>query len=270
MTAARLAPAPTDHHGRPPPLAARGLAWGHSARALLGRELDLSLEPGEALSVVGPNGAGKSTLLLTLSGRLPPLEGQVVLAGANARRLGAAERARRVAVLPQAAETDPELTVRELVELGRTAYLGLWGRLGPRDRDAIDRALAACDLEFLAAHRLGRLSGGERQRALIAMAVAQEAPLLVLDEPTTHLDLRRRAELFALLSDLRARSGLAVLMALHELSDAFSQASRLLVLSGEGAEELDRADPQVRAKLARAFGIEEKVLSHLRLEEMTD
>lgn len=248
-------------------LRAFGLAWGHVTDEPLGCGLDVTLMGGEMLAVVGPNGAGKSTLLLTLGGQISALGGRVELVGADVADIGLAERARRVAVLPQDIAPDPELTVRELVELGRTPHLGLWGRLRQQDHDAVDQALLACDLQQLKTRRLGQLSGGERQRALIALAMAQGAPLLLLDEPTTHLDLRRRAELFALLTQLRQRTGVAVVMVLHELADAFSQSTRVLVLGRGSAVELKKTDPQLKAKLAQAFEVDEQVLVHLRLSE---
>jgi iron complex transport system ATP-binding protein len=239
-----------------PPLALSGLAWGWPGREL-GAGLRLEVGRGEAVALLGANGAGKTTLLRTCAGMLAPLAGSVALGGADAGRLRAEERARRVALLPQQLAEDEGLTVRELVELGRTPHLGLFGHLGPRDREAVAHALAACELVELAARRLSEISGGERQRARLALAVAQDAPLLLLDEPASHLDLRRRHELFELLRRLRRERGLALAIVLHEPADAFREAERVLLLHDRRAEELRADSPRRVELLARAFGVPE-------------
>ncbi|MCK5799244.1 MAG: ABC transporter ATP-binding protein, partial [Deltaproteobacteria bacterium] len=131
----------------------------------------------------------------------------------------------------------------------------LFGHLGAADREAVQEAIAACDLDVLASRRVGRLSGGERQRARLALALAQGAPLLLLDEPTTHLDLRRRQEIFELLKRLRSDRALIVVMVLHELAEAYTEADRVLVLSAAGAEEIAADDPTRRDRLAAAFEV---------------
>jgi iron complex transport system ATP-binding protein len=239
--------------GSASPLSVRALSWGY--RAALGGGLELTLQPGEAVAIVGANGAGKTTLLRTLAGQLPPLEGEVCLAGEGVVTLRPEQRARRVALLPQLISADLDLTVRELVELGRTPHLGLWGRLGVEDRRAVGEALSLCDLQELACRRLGALSGGERQRAQLALCLAQGAPLLLLDEPTAHLDLRHRHQLFQLLSRLRHQQRLTVVLVLHELADAYREGDRVLVLVDGAAVEIPADDPARREKLARAFGV---------------
>ncbi len=229
------------------------LCWGYGER--LGGPLDLTLSAGESLALVGPNGVGKSTLLRTMAGLQPALGGRVLLKE-RPLRVGR-DRARQVALLEQGSGVDPSLTVRELVELGRTAHLGLFGRLRPEDRDAVEGALGSCDLLPLAARALGELSGGELQRARLALALAQQAPLMLLDEPTTHLDLRRQQELFELLATLRQARQLTQVLVLHELAAAYREADRVLVLAGEGgARELPADAPERREVLAAAFGVE--------------
>jgi ABC-type cobalamin/Fe3+-siderophores transport system ATPase subunit len=232
-----------------------GLSCGYDAPLVSG--LSLSLGPGQTLAVVGPNGAGKTTLLRTLCGELPALEGTVAVQGTDLGRLDHLQRARLVSILLQEDAGDGGLTVRELVELGRTPYLGLWGRPGAADREAVDRALEACRLGDLAHRRLDRISGGERQRTRIAMTVAQHTALLLLDEPANHLDLKRRFELFELLSTLRQERGLAAVIVLHDLAEAYREADRVLVLGGDGAVEVPASDPDRVAKLAQAFDVPE-------------
>jgi iron complex transport system ATP-binding protein len=236
------------------PLQATDLTCGYPGRPIVAA-LDVRLEPGEALAVVGPNGAGKTTLVRTLAGLTPPLEGRVLLGGVDLGELPPLERARRVAVLPQEIGDAEDLTVRELVELGRTPHLGLWGTPAAADRHAVETALRACQLEQLADRRLGEVSGGERQRARIALAVAQDAPLLLLDEPASHLDLRRRHELFELLGALRRDRRLALLIVLHDLAEAYREADRVLVLAAGRGRVLLADDPDRREKLAQAFEV---------------
>ena len=193
------------------------------------RQISLSVGPGQLLAVVGPNGAGKTTLLKLLSGSLIPQEGEVRLDGRRLGDLGDRERARALAVVPQSESSPFPVTVREMVEMGRYAHLGAWERAGIRDHAVVDRALERCAVTRLADRKIGELSGGEHQRARIARALAQEAPILLLDEPTGGLDLRYRMELFHLLQELRA-DGLAVMVITHDLNLAARFADHLLLL----------------------------------------
>jgi iron complex transport system ATP-binding protein len=238
-----------------PTLEVRGLSCGYAPGERLLSDLELRLGAGEALAVVGPNGAGKTTLLRTLAGLLAPLSGTVRVEGTELSRLRHHERARLVGVLSQEDLGDGTLTVRELVELGRTPYLGLWGRLAADDHAAVDRALSSCHLEELSRRRLDRISGGERQRARIAMTVAQETSLVLLDEPVNHLDLRRRFEFYELLTELRRERGLATVVVLHDLIEAYRETDRVLVLGDNGGHEIGLDDPERTQKLARAFGV---------------
>ncbi len=207
-------------------------------------------------ALVGPNGAGKSTLLRALAGLQPLAGGSVSLHGHDLRTLAASERARQLAWLAQLGEVTGELTVRETVELGRIARLGLLGTPGAADAAAVDRAMALAECSAWAGRRLHELSGGERQRVLLARVLATEAPLLLLDEPTTHLDAPHQRALARLLRQLSqdASAPRAVLSVLHDLPIAL-RADRLLVLdAGRLQADGPPGDPAVQAALVRVFG----------------
>jgi iron complex transport system ATP-binding protein len=214
------------------------------------RELSFSLEDGGWVALIGPNGAGKTSALRALAG-LVPYEGRIVLGGSDARALGRRARARLVAFVPQKPETPPELTVAEYVLLGRTPHISYLGGEGRRDREAAARALQRLDLGSFAGRPLGSLSGGELQRAVLARALAQEAPILLLDEPTTALDLGRQQLVLELVDALR-RDGLTVVTTMHDLTLAGQYAERLVLLDGglvvaEGAAADVLSAPNVAA-----------------------
>ena len=212
-------------------LTARDVVAGYGGRIVL-HDCDLALEAGQLVAIVGPNGAGKSTLLRVLAGLIQPSRGSVSLDGVDLGALGRAQIARRIAVVPQVFDTLFPLTVREIVALGRTARLGLFGRASMTDALAVDRALAELDLEALADRRIDTLSGGERQRAVLAMALAQEADVLLLDEPTSHLDPAHQLATLELVRRLAGRRGLVACAVLHDLNLAAALASRIVVLVG--------------------------------------
>ncbi len=193
-----------------------GLFAGYGTARVL-RNIALALAPGRVTGLLGPNGSGKSTLLRALARLHPPTRGSVRLDGRDLyREVTARAAARRIALVPQEERHAVPLTVRELAALGRTPYLGRWGWPGRADRIAVDRALAGMDLTAAAERGVADLSGGERKRAVVARALAQEAGVLLLDEPTAHLDVRHALDLFGLLRGLAA-GGRAVLVASHEL-----------------------------------------------------
>ena len=236
-----------------PALRGRGLTFTHPrVEKAAVWDVSLSVTPGRLLAVVGPNGAGKTTLLRLLSGSLVPQQGEVRLGDHRLDDLRDRERARALAVVPQTESSPFPVTVREMVAMGRYAHLGPWERAGSRDLAIVERALERCAVAGLADRLVGELSGGELQRARIARALVQDAPILLLDEPTAGLDLRYRMELFHLLRELRA-DGLAVLVITHDLNLAARFADRLLLL--------DRGRAQAR-------GAPDQVLSRDALEEV--
>ncbi len=224
-------------------------------RADVLRGVTLALGPGWT-ALVGPNGAGKSTLLRALAGLQPLAGGRVRLHGRALHALLPANRARQLAWLAQQGDVTGELTVRETVELGRIARLGLLGTPGPADDAAVAHAMALTECSAWAGRRLHELSGGERQRVLLARVLATEAPLLLLDEPTTHLDAPHQRALARLFRRLAhdATAPRAVLTVLHDLPIAL-RADRLLVLdAGRLQADGPPGDPAVQAALVQVFG----------------
>jgi iron complex transport system ATP-binding protein len=227
-------------------------AYGGSAGTSYGREpaverVSLRVAAGEMVGLIGPNGAGKSTLLRLASGVLTPRSGTVLLGGENVRRLGRRELARRVAVLPQDFSVQFAYTVRQIVAMGRLPYGDLWGTLRSDDRAAVATALETTQTAQLADRVFNELSGGERQRVLIALALAQASPILLLDEPTAHLDIKHQVEALALLRRLNRERGLTVVAALHDLNLAARYFPRLILFrrtilaDGPASQVLDGA-----------------------------
>ncbi|MEO9322546.1 ABC transporter ATP-binding protein [Nocardioides sp. C4-1] len=213
----------------PPVLAARSLDAGHGRRVVV-PDLTWAVEPRTITALVGPNGSGKSTLLMTLARVLKPAGGSVLLDGEPIGSRSSVDVARRLAVLPQTAVVPTGATVREVVEQGRYPQLGPWAMLRRRDDGAMRRALELTGLGDHADRRLDTLSGGERQRAWIAMALAQETGVLLLDEPTTYLDVRHQVDLMRLVEHLRDDHGMTVVMVLHDLNQAARHADRIVAL----------------------------------------
>jgi iron complex transport system ATP-binding protein len=221
--------------------------------------ISFTVAPGEWLGLLGPNGAGKTTALRALAG-LVPYTGRVAVDGRNARALGRRELARRIAVVPQLPERPPELTVAEYILLGRTPHLGYLASEGADDRAAAARALDRLELGSFAGRPLGSLSGGELQRAVLARALAQEAPILLLDEPTSALDLGRQQQALELVHSLRAE-GLTILSAMHDLTLAGQYADRLVLLDrGEVVDEGAAEHVLSAANIARFYGASVRVV----------
>ncbi|MCS0603142.1 ABC transporter ATP-binding protein [Streptomyces sp. LP11] len=214
---------------------------------------------GEITGLVGPNGSGKSTLLRTVYRHLRPTAGRVLLAGTDLRELAPARAARHIAALPQERGSDFELTVREVVAMGRTPYKRAFAGEDAGDRETVARALADAGMADQAGRRFTALSGGERQRVLLARAFAQQPDVLVLDEPTNHLDVRHQVELLALLRAARRTA----LVALHDLNAAASVCDRLHVLcAGTVVASGTPREVLTPALLAEVFGVRAAVVDH--------
>jgi ABC-type cobalamin/Fe3+-siderophores transport system ATPase subunit len=199
------------------------------------------LEEGRCAALIGPNGVGKTTLLRLAAGLLECSSGQIVLADHPVSRLKRRERAQRIALVPQHVEVPFDFTVEQIVEQGRAPFLRLFGGPTPKDRLAIERAMHLAAVRPLAHRVFNELSGGERQRVKIALGLAQEPRLLLLDEPTQNLDIGRQVELLDLISSLR-QEGITVLAAMHDLQLIPEAFSSVLLLSPE--ETLLQGSPQ--------------------------
>lgn len=219
------------------------------------RHVSLSVDASERVALVGPNAAGKSTLLSAIAGLLPPSGGELRLAGQSLASFSGREIARAIALVVALQEGAPKLSVLESTELGRYPHTGPFQGLSPRDHDAVNRAIAETGLRELAVRSLGSLSAGERQRALVARALAQEPKLLLLDEPSAHLDIGHGLDLFALLTTIAAR-GVAIVAVIHDLVAAAQWATRMVVLhEGEIVDDGPPARVMKGEALGRAFGV---------------
>jgi cobalamin transport system ATP-binding protein len=222
-------------------------------------ELSLAAEAGSWVALIGPNGAGKTSALRALAG-LVPFEGEILLDGRDARSLGRRGLARLLAFVPQKPETPSELTVAEYVLLGRTPYISYLGSERRADRQAAARALRRLELDRFAERSLGSLSGGELQRTVLARALAQEAPVLLLDEPTAALDLGRQQLVLELVDSLRL-DGLTVVSTMHDLTLAGQYADRLVLLDrGSVAAEGTAAEVLSASNVAAHYGASVRVV----------
>lgn len=209
-------------------LSARGVSAGYGARTVV-RGVDLEVRPGELWAILGPNGAGKSTLVRTCLGLHPASAGEVLLSGRRLTDLPRREVARRIAWVPQAVEPLVGFTGLELVLMGRSPHLGLWGVPSRKDVERADAVLAELGIPHLASRACSELSGGERRLLLLARALVQEPEVLLLDEPTAFLDLKHQVEALTRVRE-RVRGGLAALAVLHDVNLAAAFADRVLLL----------------------------------------
>jgi iron complex transport system ATP-binding protein len=233
-----------------------GYPLGGDRRREVLRGIDLALHGGELVALVGPNGSGKTTLLRILTGQLAPDAGSVIFSGRSVASWHRSELARRVAVLPQQLELPAGFRVAELVEMGRAPHARRLFASTAEDERAVARALEEADAADLVDRHADELSGGERQRVLVAMALAQEPQLLLLDEPTLHLDLAHQSALLGVIRRLREQRDLTVLAVLHDLNLAAAFAPRVVLLH-EGLVAADGAPDEVldTETVRRVFGV---------------
>ena len=207
----------------------RGVCAGYGRQLIL-EGIDLTIPEGDLLAVLGPNGAGKSTLFKVLTGLHPLRGGDIRLFGHPLHQLKSAERARLIAVVPQEVETPVAFTVAEIVLMGRTATLPRWSRPSAHDFQVVDRALVYTDVAGIKDRPFSGLSGGEKQRTIIAMALAQEPRLILMDEATSHLDINHRFEVMQIVERLNQEAGVTVVMISHDLGLAADFCRRLVLL----------------------------------------
>jgi iron complex transport system ATP-binding protein len=212
-------------------ITAENLSIGHGLH-LVGRGLSLTVAPGEIVCLLGPNGCGKTTLFRTLLGLLPPLGGRVLLNGQDLSRLSRSDIARSLAYVPQSHVPPFPYEVEEVVLMGRTARIGLLSAPSALDKAAASKALARLGIDHLSGTDYSHLSGGQRQMVMIARALVQEAPVLVMDEPTAGLDFGNQARVLARIAGLANTSGHAVILSTHDPDQAFALNARVILLHG--------------------------------------
>ncbi|WAL41469.1 ABC transporter ATP-binding protein [Brevibacterium sp. BRM-1] len=241
------------------PIRAAALDVGYGDHRVL-TGVDFALLPGELTVVLGPNACGKSTLLKALARVLAPEAGSIWLDGADIRSLKSKEIARRLGLLPQQSNSPGDITVADLVARGRYPHQGLLHQWSESDERAVDEALAAASIAELAARPVHALSGGQRQRVWIAMVLAQQTDILMLDEPTTYLDITHQIEVLDLAADLQ-RQGRTVLVVLHDLNLAFRYATHIVLMREGRIVAQGRPNDIVTAEAIEAvFGLRSRII----------
>ncbi|WP_105435072.1 ABC transporter ATP-binding protein [Neorhizobium tomejilense] len=242
-------------------LTASGLSAGYNRAEIL-HALDLAVPPGRITAVVGANACGKSTLLRTMSRLISPSHGHVLLDGKSIHRIPSRELARTLGLLPQSPIAPEGITVADLVSRGRHPHQSLFSRWTRKDDEAVESALAATKTVELAERPVDELSGGQRQRVWIAMALAQQTDVLLLDEPTTFLDINHQVEVLDLLTDLNHARGTTVVMVLHDLNLAARYADYLVAIA-EGRVHVAGSPEDVLTEenVRQVFGLESRVIT---------
>lgn len=227
------------------------------------RDISFQVRSGEILALIGPNGAGKSTLIRAATGVVPVKSGRVSVDGQNLAGLPPAQRARILAVVPQARQLGGAFSVEQAVMMGRTPYLNWLGQESEADKAAVRLALQQTCLDVFADRQIANLSGGEQQRVLLARALAQSTPVLLLDEPTNHLDLQHQTNLLSLVKELAKEKQLAVLMALHDLNLVSFFADKVALLVNGELRSLGTPKEVIRAEqISAAYHTPVEIVPH--------
>ena len=238
-----------------------GIEVAHLCVSIAGKnilqDLTISFAEGKRTVIIGPNGVGKSTLLRTLDGIQRPAAGRVLLDGEEIRKFSRKKLARRLAILPQGMTAPPDTTVQQLVAYGRFPYRSIWGAGDAKaDREVVAWAVEATHLGGYLKRQVATLSGGERQRAFLAMALAQQPSILLLDEPTTYLDIAHQLEVMKIITEVNARQSMTVIMVLHDINHALQYADELVILKNHRLYGQGRPQELMTVKtLAEVFGV---------------
>lgn len=243
-----------DEQNTPPLLQIENLAFGYTGQVIL-YGVQMNVQRGEMLGLLGPNGSGKTTLLRLLSGVLRPQQGHIRLDGRELESWGRREIARRIAVVPQELQVPFAFTVEQMVALGRTPFINLFGTRTSRDREIVRDAMNMAEVDLLAGRVFNELSGGERQRVVLAMALAQQPRLLLLDEPTSHLDIKYQIEMLELVRRLNREIGVTIVAALHDLNLAARYFPRLLLFQRGVVADGGPAEVLEPDLLQRVYGV---------------
>jgi iron complex transport system ATP-binding protein len=239
----------------------QNLSVSYGSRRIL-HSISFEVQSGEVLALIGPNGAGKSTLIRAVSGVIP-YSGHVSTNGDDFASLSTMQRAKYIATVPQAVSLPPAYTVWETVLLGRTPYLGFLGQPSKKDEEIARQSLERVSAFSFAERRVGELSGGEQQRVLLARALCQSTPILLLDEPTAHLDLQYQVGLLELVSELAHKDNLAVLVALHDLNLAAHYADRIALMVAGNIKAMGKPKDVLQPELIQeAYCLPVKVVQH--------
>ncbi|HJS20949.1 MAG TPA: heme ABC transporter ATP-binding protein [Anaerolineales bacterium] len=239
----------------------QNVSVSYGSRRIL-HDVSLDVQSGEVLALIGPNGAGKSTLIRAVSGVIP-YTGSIRTNGDDFMSLSPMQRARVIATVPQAVSMPPAYTVWETVLLGRTPYLGFLGQPSENDEEITRQSLGRVSALPFSDRRVGELSGGEQQRVLLARALCQSTPILLLDEPTAHLDLQYQVNLLELVTELAHKDNLAVLIALHDLNLAAHYADRIALMVAGNIKAMGNAKEVLQPELIQeAYCLPVQVVQH--------
>jgi iron complex transport system ATP-binding protein len=241
-------------------LGARDLSLGYGATPIV-EGLTVDVAPGAVTAIVGPNACGKSTLLRGLARLMSPAAGQVILDGSDITRLRTKDVAKRLGLLPQSSIAPEGITVADLVTRGRFPHQTMLRQFSRADQQAVADAMAATGVTAIAGRPVDQLSGGQRQRVWIAMVLAQQTPLILLDEPTTFLDIAHQIELLDLFADLNAEQGCTIVAVLHDLNHACRFADQIIAMkSGAIVAQGNPADVITATLVEEVYGLECQVI----------